>query len=146
VRGMKSPKVTRVAFILLALPVVLYGCVVVVHGLGGSGSRSSPAIANFYLAKYCQLPDTASDVYCYTDWAAAEAEFAIAESDFLKLCKANGWQPDPIGEPIKYFYPVWGPKEDSRLVHHGYYCYAAGGDLVFDAERSRAAWHASEFP
>jgi hypothetical protein len=128
------------------LPILCYGCVVVVRNLGGSGSSSSPAIANFSLARHCQLPDTASDVYYYTDWAAAEAEFAITESDFLRWCKANDWEPAPIGEPIKYFYPVWGPKEESRLVSQGYYCYAAGGDLVFDAERFRAVFHMSEFP
>jgi hypothetical protein len=92
------------------------------------------------------VPEAASDVYYYTDWAADEAEFSISEDDFLDWCKSKSWEVEPIEEPVEYFYPTWGPEEDNRFVKRGYYCSAAWGVLIFDADRSRAAIWVSDFP
>lgn len=137
---------TKILLFVVALPILLYGCVLVVKMTGCSGKSASATMANLFLESNHHLPQTASDVYYYTDFGASEAEFKISEHDFLDWCNSKNWTPEPISDPVHYFYPTWGPEEDNRMVSRGYSCYATGGVLTFDAERSRASLRVSDFP
>jgi hypothetical protein len=132
---MKSRSKTLVfaTVVLLALSVIVFTCFSIAKQNGLIGNR-------------IQLPDSASDVYQYSDFAAEEAEFQIAEKDFLAFCNKNGWSVEAIENPVPYFYPTWGSREDNRLVKRGYHCNIPNGVVIFDTEHSRASLRVSEFP
>lgn len=105
----------------------------------------SASIANRFLPSHLQLPDTASDVTCFVDFGAAEAEFAISEKPFLYWCKSNGWAAIPLTSPTPYFEPLALP-EDTQPVTRGYAYAPPDGQGNYDAVRGRACFWTSTFP
>ena len=104
-----------------------------------TGSGASAIEANQHLWPGLKLPHSASDVTFVVDFGGCEAEFAISEADFLNLCDAKLWRPEPIKEPIQYFHPVL-LSDDDRLVDIGYTVDIPDGFGVFDQKKSRFAY------
>lgn len=102
-------------------------------------------VANDILWPRLRLPEDASDVTCYVDFGAAEAEFAISEESFLAWCKVNGWAVEALVTPVPYFEPMVLP-EDPRVVTRGYGFTPPDGRGCFDSDRRRAGFWASTFP
>lgn len=105
----------------------------------------SASIANRKIWEGYRLPDSASDVTYHVDFGGCEAEFAIAETDFLEWCELRGWQPVRVDRATPYFQPVLLP-DDERLVEEGYTFSIPDGQGAFDSKRSRAAFWVSSFP
>ena len=110
-----------------------------------TGSGATASVANRVMWQELKLPTSASDVTYYVDSGGCEAEFAIAEPDFLELCRQKGWDVRGIESPAPYFEPVLLPR-DSRLVNEGYTFSLPDGEGVYDSKRSRAAFYVSTFP
>lgn len=130
----------------LALPAIALG-LVATHQRYYATTRSgvTAAVANRKLWAGYTLPATATDVTYYADSYGCEADFAIAETDFVAWCAARGWAVTPISSPTPFFQPVLLP-DDETPVADGFTFQMPNGEGTFDRTRSRAAFRVSTLP